>query len=563
MPGEAIQVSEHASDTHIIKLSFHAVNRMTGSTCAIEGHAISPGIATGRPCFHYVGKQKTSGSGSYDMDDHLSGFAAACDELNRQLDHLVETATGRDADNAAIFSAHKMILDELRNDIANNIRTQEITARRAIEKCFQEYADFFRNLDDQYLNGRANDLDELRQLLLNLLDSQRETLSCQDASGCNIGECALGNPHILVTDELTASAVIRIRHHTGGILAGHCGINSHAAVIARSLHIPVVSGISNWQELIRPEDQLLVDGDRGILIINPDPVALQGAEEYASTYHEQYEVVDPVPGFRVMVNVDLADDVEKANSVKADGIGLYRTEFELLALNRPLDEEGQYELYSSVAVGAGGRPVYFRLFDLGSDKSAPWMTALNEPNPALGHRGARLLLDNPELLRQQARAIARVSCLAPVNMIYPMIITPEQFLRMREVIEQALADIPGTSICHGIMYEVPSACENADLLYESSDFGRVGSNDLLQYLFACDRDSDDYDIMAMGNDPAVWRILRRLTEAAKDAGKPLEICGALADTPEFIPRLIEMGIDTISTPCDNVAAVRRAALNIL
>ena len=182
-----------------------------------------------------------------------------------------------------------------------------------------------------------------------------------------------------------------------------------------------------------------------------------------------------------------------------------------------------------------------------------------EDNPALGCRGARYLLQRPALLQEQARALACASRISPVHVIYPMITSPDQFVRLKAIFMEAIAGISGAQLSHGIMFEVPSACMEAGELYQVIDFGRIGSNDLVQYLFACDRGGNDFNYDELANSPAMWRTISDLCRIARNAGKPLELCGAMADNPAMIPGLIELGIDTISTRPEYVAAARRAA----
>jgi phosphoenolpyruvate-protein kinase (PTS system EI component) len=207
-----------------------------------------------------------------------------------------------------------------------------------------------------------------------------------------------------------------------------------------------------------------------------------------------------------------------------------------------------------------GKPVYFRLFDLGSDKSAPWLDLEDEANPALGCRGARLLLAHPELLKSQARALAKVSQQSPINVIYPMISSLQQFLQLKTMFVNFIGDIENIHIHHGIMIEVPSVCENAEAMFDVVDFAKVGSSDLVQYLYAFDRTRDDFSYEELVSDQAIWNIIMHLVDIADKAGKPLGICGAIVDDPQFIPRLIDIGINTVSTYPENIAAVRRMAI---
>jgi len=264
-----------------------------------------------------------------------------------------------------------------------------------------------------------------------------------------------------------------------------------------------------------------------------------------------------------VLDIDFCHDVKNAIKVNADGIGLYRTEYEMLAKGNVLSEQEQFLSYTTVIDQMAGKPVYIRLFDLGGDKSAPWFKLAEENNPALGCCGARLLLSKPELLQVQARALARASQQSLVNVIYPMIATLEQFLLLKELFLEAIKDISNTNLHYGMMFEIPSACENAEALYEEIEFGRVGSNDLVQYLYAFDRTRDDYNYEALVSDSAIWNILTRLVSVARNVGKPLELCGAMADNPLFIPKLIQLGINTVSTHPENIATIRKAASNLL
>ena len=529
----------------------------------IKGVPVSPGISYGRPCFHENKKaEHISDHKRKESADQKSSLADAFDRLGDQLSEFSKSAEEIfDHGTAAIFKAHRMICEEMQADVLNTLRREQLTAIGAIEKCFDDYSEYFNGLHDDYLSERGNDFTELKNLLLNLLNNTETFLSCKEFEGCQVGECALQNEHILVASELTANVAIRIRGYTKGIITEKCGINSHAAVIARSLDLPVISGIKAPVELINHHDSILMNGNTGELIINPDKETLNKYRALINQPHKSLQVVEPLSYFTVLADIDRYLDVQKAIIVKADGIGLYRTEFEMLSKGHILTEAEQIACYQHVVDSMQGKPVYIRLFDLGSDKSAPWLGINTEDNPALECRGARFLLTRPELVKTQARAIAKVSCSAPVNVVYPMISSLDEFLQLRKIFSDAIAGIDNVNIRHGIMFEVPSACLQAEELYQAMDFGRIGSNDLVQYLFACDRTHDDYNYHDLANTPAVWKVIKNLADAARKANKPLELCGAMAAFPEFIQKLIELGINTISTGPEYIAIARRAAMS--
>jgi len=526
----------------------------------IKGIPISPGVSFGRTCFYHNKIEDVSVRHKSDLIDQNTSLLDAFSQLGKQLLSMTRAAEACfDHNSAAIFRAHKMICEELQMDILNTVKQGKLTAIDAIEQCFDNYFEYFNGLDNDYLSGRGNDFAELKKLLLGLLDNTETFLTCREYQGCQVGECVLGNDHILVADELTANVAIRIRGHTRGIITEKCGANSHAAVIARSLDIPVISGIKDPGQLLSHHDNILINGLTGELIINPDANSLARYRTQINRPY-RYEVVKPVPQFTVLADIDCCQDVMNAIKVKADGVGLYRTEFEMLNKGRVLSEDEQIACYQYVIDSMKGKPVYFRLFDLGSDKSAPWLEIPAEDNPALGCRGARFLLTRPELVISQARAIATVSRSLHVNVIYPMISGLDQFLQLKKIFLEAITGFEHANIRHGIMFEVPSVCLQAEELFQEIDFGRIGSNDLIQYLFAYDRTGNDFSYLDLAGNPAVWNMISNLAAVARKVEKPLELCGDMTTIPEFIPKLIELGIHTISTGPKFIAGARRAAL---
>lgn len=528
----------------------------------VQGTPVSSGMGFGRPCFSKLqvselmemANQKTS-----DITRHLTN---TFNKLSNDLQRLAREAEERvDQDTAEIFHAHRLIIDDtsLQEIIFNNVTDNVSSAAEAIESCFDAYYSYFNKLDDEYSRGRAEIFSELKQLLLNILRNTDITLSCRDAEGCTIGDCALGNDHILIIKELNAHAMIRVSKFTKGIIAETCGKNSHGAIIARALGIPVVSGIAKIEENISWASNLLVNGSIGSIIIDPKESTLESFKDKFNLNTRYLEVSDPSPRLKVLADINQWADVEDAIKVNAEGIGLYRTEFEALRMGRFLSEQEQYNSYKKLVESIGDKPVYIRLMDLGGDKSTEWLGIEVEDNPALGCRGARYLMLHPDLVKSQARAIARVSKQAHIHIIYPMISSLKQFMQLKKVFMASIKNINHGKISHGIMFEVPSACAEAEELYKEIDFGRIGSNDLVQYLFAYDRTKDDFNYEELLENPATWNLISQLVQIAKRARKPLEVCGEMTNNPIFIPRLIELGIKTVSAYPQNIANIRKAA----
>ena len=526
----------------------------------VKGIPVSPGVGLGRPCYYH--NQILEHPNEYENDSSVQPplLKSAFKQLQDQLNFLAAKAESvLDSQTADIFRAHRMVCEEIQINILQTNNRDQFISTDYLEKSFNDYTEYFNGLTDDYLRDRANDFAELKQLLLGLLGHTETYLTCREHEGCKVGECELENPHILVADELTANMAIRIKRITKGIVVGKCGVNSHAAMIARSLDMPVIC-IKDYSRLIHGNDDILVDGKSGDLVINPDESTLFKYQKEINIPHRVYKVVDPLPEFKVLADIDLCHDIKNVIKVKADGVGIYRTEFEMLIKDTVLSEQEQLTNYQSVVDQMPGKPVFFRLFDLGSDKSASWLDLKDEANPALGCRGARLLLARPELIKNQARALARVSQESPTNVIYPMISSLQQFLQLKTMFMDAIADIDNTHIHHGVMIEVPSICEDAEALFDVIDFARIGSSDLVQYLYAFDRTRDDFYYEELVSDQAIWNIIKHLVEVAGNAGKPLGMCGAMVDDPQFIPRLIDIGINTFSTHPENIAAVRKVII---
>jgi len=312
-----------------------------------------------------------------------------------------------------------------------------------------------------------------------------------------------------------------------------------------------------------------VDGSRGEVILDPDAETI---ERYRLEQRRQQEInrrllqlkhlaAETLDHHRIhlLANIELPEEVPSVIAHGAAGIGLYRTELEFFLYDRLLTEDEQYKCYSEVVKAMNGKPVYIRLLDFGADKQPHFLKLPKEENPCLGYRGARLLQNEPELYRTQARALARASVHGPVWVMYPMIVDVAQFVILREMFRQHVEDLPQGEMRHGVMFEVPSACLEAELLLALADFGSIGSNDLIQYLFAVDRNNERVAYDYNPDRPVFWSLLESMSAAAQRAGKPLSLCGELGSNPEFLPRLMNMGITTVSVSPSLIGLARVTA----
>ena len=459
---------------------------------------------------------------------------------------------------AKIFEAQQMMVEDpiLKEEFTGVIAGELLNAEAAVDKTLDRYEALLREVNDEYLMERASDIGEVRHRLLdNLRSGEFAEPSRKDRDVFVFSE-----PRIVIAQELTPGETVRLdTQNTVGFITERGGVASHAAILARALGIPAVSGIKGIHTAVTHGQEILLDGTSGEVILWPTKRTLQVYPNAARGGPPQVQVVPPVEGVTVMANISLAEEADRLGAVQAEGVGLYRTEYEFFARGRLLNEDEQYHLYARVVDAMQGRPVYIRLLDMGGDKPAPFLDIPREENPCLGFRGARLLQGQPELLITQARALARASRHGEIHVIYPMIIDLIQFLRLRELVVQNTNDIVGRNLRHGIMFEVPSACIAAHDILEVAEFGSIGSNDLIQYLFAVDRNNSlvAYDF---GPDKApFWILLRQIAEAARETRRPLSLCGEMGGQPNYVPRLLDLGITTLSVSPRLIGLARMSA----
>jgi len=466
----------------------------------------------------------------------------------------VEIRIGRA--EAEIFVAQKMILadKQLGAQLRARIREAGCNAETAVSEVLDFYERQLRQAGDSYIQSRASDIGEVRHRILDVLANMNPSLQCGDQE-----HCQHGRNRIIVAEELTPFLTLELdAKHTMAFVTERGGVNSHAAILAKALGIPAVSGVEGIHSLLTCGTEVLVNGDSGEVIAWPTEKTIARIMGERGAKVRRLEPVAPVPELQVLASINRAADVAEAIEMLAEGIGLYRTEFEFLAVNRILGEEEQQALYSQVVSAMHGRPLYIRLLDVGGDKALPTLKIPRENNPCLGFRGARFLLGNPELLKAQARALARASAAGQVSLMIPMITGTEQFLELKRLITEAVADLSGVNLRYGAMFEVPSACLEARELLEAADFGSIGSNDLTQYLFAVDRDNalvaHDYRV----DQPVFWRLVGEIVTAAREKGKDLSLCGEIAGDPVYVPKLIANGIRRVSVSPRLIPGVRQA-----
>jgi len=529
----------------------------------LKGVPLAPGVAVGRPCFYELHHAEPDSASQAGPQRETQRLGNSLRWLARQRSVLARKAEARlGPAHAEIFDAHRLMLadESFQSQLLRVIEVKDCSAEEAVETELNRYMEQFEAADSDYLRQRGADIREIQQALLGYLNRRVACRHCRDVAACSVGHCRQGNDHILVGAEISASLPIETDKHTIGFIVEKAGPNCHAVILARALGYPVIGNIRELPGCIPPDAQILVNGDTGEVILDPTEETLSRYQSVFTTGGQSLQHSEPVPGLKVMANIEQSADVHDAIAAGAEGVGLYRTEMELLAAGRLLSEAEQAARYREVVKAMAGKPVCIRLLDLGADKTAQWLATTQQGHAVARQRGARLLLARPELLREQARALARASKHGPIHVLYPMIVDVRQFIELRALFDQAVADLQPRGLQHGVLFEVPAACLAARQIMQVADFGCIGTNDLVQYLFAEDRGGGGVSgHTCFETDALLWELIQQLSQVARQAGKPMAICGELAGNTDFTCRILQAGISAISTSPSRIAKVRRAA----
>ncbi len=533
------------------------VNGQDASSLAMRGHIAYPGVA----------------SGMANILEERLGFADILDEENidpveesKRLDDALEEtriqtlflekqmAERLSEQEASIFHTHLMILEDrgFIDRLYEGIQ-QGHSAPYMLEKVVSGYIEAFERMDDPYLRERAADMEDIgRRLLANLVGKKDHGLHLKHSG-------------ILVARQILPSDMAALDHtQITGIVTESGEQNSHAVIMAKSLGIPALVGVKGALKNIAPDDTLILDANSGTLYVNPGATIL---EEYTRLQEDQSRERSRLEEYRdlpaltadgheitLRANVGLVSDVPIALRNGAKGVGLYRTEFPYMARGSFPDRNDQYQLYRKVIEGFDQQPVTIRTLDIGGDKELPYFNHPYEDNPFMGWRSVRVSLDNRDIFRTQIEAILMASIHGPVKLLFPMISSLDELHECKEVVREAQVNLERENIPYaeeiplGIMIEVPAAVLLINRFALEVDFFALGTNDLIQYLLAADRNnplvSKYYDPLH----PAVLRVLNDVNSTAASLGKGVCVCGEMSSDPLNLIPMIGMGISEFSTP---------------
>jgi phosphotransferase system enzyme I (PtsI) len=501
-----------------------------------------------------------------EVDAELERIHAAVETVRAEMHALRERLHGALAHEVGEFlDLHALLLDdpELLQGIDTLIRTGLYTADYALRLQRDRIAAVFDGMDDAYLRSRIDDIDQVIGRLHAAL--HRSEADLQGVAG-----------EILLTDNIAPTDLAQLQAQgVMGIVTAAGSALSHSAILARSLHLPLVVGAVQALQKVNDGDVLVIDGGTGLVVLEPNADDLRAhrkrAEE-AKRERRQLNRLRREPSrtldgtdIKLWANAESREDVAEAHALGAAGVGLYRTEFLFMGSREIPDEETQFRTYRDAVIGMTGRTVTIRTLDLGADKADKTGLALrDEPNPALGLRGVRLSLAREGLLHTQLRAIVRASGYGPVRILVPMISGAEEMRTVRAMLRGVLAGVRAqghevaAQVPLGAMIEVPSAALSLPAFIGACDFLSIGTNDLVQYLLAADRNNDALGELYTPLHPAVLRLLRDVVRLASRHDKPVAVCGEIAGDPLFVPLLLALGLGELSLHPATLLEVRRA-----
>lgn len=530
----------------------------------VFGKIIQEGLAMG-PLFVKKGsvfraeKKKVK-----DADAQIRRLDAAKEQSRLQLQSLYEKTVREIGESAAsVFEAHQMLLEDesYLGAVRDKIRAERLDAVSAVSVVGEQIAEMLAGREDVYMAARAADIRELSQRIIQNLAGEAEK------------DWAHLPPSVIVADDLTAGKLMQMdREKILALVTVHGSSYSHAAILARMMNIPTLAGVSVSLDDLHTGMAAVVDAFQGEAVFEPSEEFCRQVKEKIQNEQENTKLLQAFIGkadttqdgrkLLVCANAGSMEDVKRARKNDAGGIGLFRSEFLYLGKRDFPTEEEQFRIYRQAAQSMEGRPVVIRTLDIGADKQADFFHLEKENNPAMGYRAIRICLKQSEIFRIQLRALLRAAVCGNLSVLYPLITSVGEIVRIRGIVEKTAGELERECIPYkipkqGIMIETPAAVMISDELARLVDFFSIGTNDLTQYTLAMDRQNEKLEEFYDPHHKAVLRMIQMTVENAHKAGIRVGICGELGADTRLTEEFVRMGVDELSVPPSMVLQVRR------
>ena len=531
----------------------------------LSGKSVFGGIAIGKIAFYKRNEIQIKRSRVEDTEQEVKRFEAAKEKAVSQLQELHDKALDDVGEtNAMIFEIHQMMLEDLDyvESIVNIITSQEVNAEYAVATTADNFAAMFAAMDDAYMQGRAADVKDVSERLIQVLSDQ------------NSASMEMNEPVIIAADDLVPSETVQLdKEKVLSFITMYGSANSHTAILARTMNIPAVIGIGEDLKKEYDGKEAIVDGMEGVIYIDPDKETFTRMREKQKEDQEQKALLEQLKGKenitksgqKVMVyaNIGNLSDVGAVLKNDAGGIGLFRSEFLYLESETFPTEEEQFKVYKQVAENMVGKRVIIRTLDIGADKQVDYFGLDKEENTALGYRAIRICLTRQEIFKTQLRALYRASAYGQIAIMFPMIISVDEVKQIKKIIEEVKQELKEEGIDFrenvelGVMIETPAAVMVSRDLAKEVDFFSVGTNDLTQYTLAIDRQNQKLEPFYDYHHPAVLSMIRMAAENAHAEGKWIGICGELGADLSLTETFLEMGIDELSVAPGMILPLRK------
>lgn len=536
----------------------------------LEGKSVFNDICMGQISFY---KRKESVIKRYKVentDAEVKRFEEAREKGKQQLQSLYEKALEDVGEaNAAIFEIHQMMLEDLDycESVVNIITSQQVNADYAVGVTADNFSTMFSSMDDAYMQGRAADVKDVSERLLKILTNAEDGIK------------ALDRQVIIAADDLVPSETVQLdKNKVLGFIMQEGSANSHTAILARSMGIPAIIGLGEALKKEYDGKYAIVDGFKGKVYIEPDEATQAEMEKKKEESLKRKELLQELKdkeditldGTRIKIFANIGNTSDVGNALKndANGIGLFRSEFLYLENNDFPTEEQQFNAYKTVAVNMAGKKVIIRTLDIGADKQADYFNLDKEENPALGYRAIRICLTRKEIFKTQLRALYRAAAFGNISIMFPMIISVDEVIQIKEIIEEVKTELRQEEIPFkenveiGVMIETPAAVMISDELAKEVDFFSVGTNDLTQYTLAIDRQNQKLEPFYNAHHKAVLKMIKMAADHAHAEGKWIGICGELGADLALTEEFLRMGIDELSVSASMVLEVRKRVREI-
>ena len=528
------------------------------------GKSVYDGIAIGKLRFWTKDNNEIKMYCVSDVKTEHSRFQSALREAVRQLDILKNKATDEvGEENAEIFEIHKLMLEDkdYLESIENIILNDGLNAEYAVSVACKKFAEIFSSMDDSYMQARAIDIKDISDRLINILMSNKKKFVSYD------------EPVILVAEDFTPSETLQFdKSKISAFITSKGSLNSHTAILARTMNIPAIIGLDLISIETLNGKLAVVDGFAGAVFIEPDEVLLETSYKRLNEEKEKKEILQSLIGkenitldgkkIELFANIGNIKDLPRVLDNDAAGIGLFRSEFIFLEKNTFPSEEEQFAIYKNAVETMDGKKVIIRTLDIGADKKVDYFDLKPEENPALGLRAIRLCIKRPDIFKTQLRALLRAAVYGNLSIMYPMITSVSEVLKIKNILLQTAQELDAQGIPYkipeqGIMIETPASVMISDELAKEVSFFSIGTNDLSQYVMAIDRQNQELDDFFDTYHPAIMRMIEITIDNAHRNGIWAGICGELASDLTVTEKLLKMGVDELSVSPGRLLSVRK------